>query len=142
MPTDRRPFLLLHLLPDSLHDVILDFHWDLERLWRLDLPVTELPVAAIERHLRLPLWSFEDQPFAVSPADVAADPIRFHKQYARTMAADLSYPIHLLNRRPHPTVLDGVHRLHKASLLGHRTVKVKLLPIDRLSEIAMPRSPA
>lgn len=137
MPGNRRPFPLLHLLPDSLHDVILDFHWDLDRLWRLDLPVTEVAVAGLEWHLRLPLWAHEGKPFSVSPAEVTEDRHRFHEHYARTMAADLGCPIHLLARPIRPTVLDGVHRLHKAVLLGHRTVPAKLVPMERLDEIVV-----
>jgi hypothetical protein len=121
-----------------LHDVILDFHWDLERLWQLDLPVAELAVTDLDWHLQLPLWSHDGKPFTISPADVAADPDHFHEQYARTMAADLHHPLHLLDRTTKPTILDGVHRLHKASLLGHRTVRVKLLATNRLDEIAIP----
>lgn len=136
MPGNRRPFPLLHLLPDSLRDVILDFHWDCERMWQLDLPVTEMAVAELEWHLRLPLWSDDGRPFTVSPAEVSANRERFHAHYARTMAADLRFPLHLLNRHPRPTILDGVHRLHKASLLGHQSVQVKLLPTNRLDEIA------
>lgn len=92
MPANLCPFPLLHLLPGSLRDVILDFHWDPELLWQLDLPVTELPIAGLEWHLRLPLWSHEGRPFAVSPAEVAADRDRFRGQFVRTMAADLSCP--------------------------------------------------
>lgn len=134
----RKPFPLLHLLPDALRDVTLDFHWDLERLWRLDLPVTDVPVAELRWHLELPMWQFEGTHFAISPAEVAADPTRFHEQYARTMAADLRYPIHVLARPERLTILDGVHRLLKAHHLGHETIAVHQVPMDHLDDIALP----
>ena len=124
-------------MPPELHDVLLDFEWDLERLWQLDLAANTISVGELAWHLRLPLWAFAGRPFAVSPAEVAADPRRFHEQYARTLAADLRYPLHVLDRPERLTLLDGVHRLLKADLLGHRTVTVKLVPMDMLDRFAV-----
>ncbi len=53
------------------------------------------------------------------------------------MAADLAFPLQALERPGgHLTVLDGIHRLLKADLLGHATVAVTRLPMERLDEIA------
>ncbi|WP_020577948.1 hypothetical protein [Actinopolymorpha alba] len=133
----RRPFPLQHLLPPVLKDVTLDFHWDMERLWALDLVVTEVAVAELDWQLQLPMWAYDGQFFAVSPAEVAADPERYHEQYARTLGADLRYPLHVLDRPERLTLLDGVHRLLKARLLGLETVQVKKVPMDRLDDIAV-----
>ncbi|MGW0228125.1 hypothetical protein ACWDWO_07415 [Actinopolymorpha singaporensis] len=137
MPTVRRPFPLLDLVPSVLREVILDFHWEPERLWRSELQPVMVPTAEIEWHLRLPLWAYDGQPFAVSPLEVAADPERYHEQYARTMVADLGCPLHFLDRPGGLTVLDGAHRLLKASLSGHEHVMVKKVPMDLLDEIVV-----
>jgi hypothetical protein len=125
-------------MAQSLDDVSADFRWSRERLWALDLPVGPVAVEDLRFHLDCPFWSFNDQPFAVSPAEVRADPSRYHLQYARTMAADLSFPLHALARQEGSLILlDGVRRLLKADLLGLATVAVKQLPIARLDEIAV-----
>jgi hypothetical protein len=75
--------------------VLLDFWWDTERLWQLDLPVTEMPVERLTWQLTLPMWQIDGVPFQVSPAQVAANPDRYAAQYARTMAADTQFPLHM-----------------------------------------------
>ncbi|MET9023833.1 hypothetical protein ABZV93_28045 [Actinopolymorpha sp. NPDC004070] len=136
MSTGRRPFPLLGLVPPVLREVILDFHWEPERLWRLELESVLVPVAEVDWHLRLPLWAYDGRPFIVSPLEVAADSERFQEQYARTMAADLRFPLHFLDRPGGLTVLDGTHRLLKASLSGQEYVTVKKVPMDQLDAIA------
>jgi hypothetical protein len=52
------------------------------------------------------------------------------------MAADLPFPLHVLERRRRLlTVLDGTHRLLKADLLGYQAVNVKGLPDQLLDRI-------
>jgi hypothetical protein len=138
MPASRRlPFPLTHLVPPVLRDVILDFHWDQQRLWRLDLEATEVRVAELAWHLELPLWAQDGHPFTVAPAQVGAEPDRFPEQYARTLAADLAHPLHLLDRPERLTILDGAHRLLKAKLLGAESVSAVRVPMDRLDDIAV-----
>jgi hypothetical protein len=123
-------------MPPALSDVVLDFVWDRERLWSLDLPVTRVPVTDLDWHLDLPMWAFEGRPFVLTPREVAQNPQAFGEQYARTQAADPRFPLHLLERPGRLTVLDGMHRLLRAHLQGHREVLVKALPYDRLDDIA------
>ncbi|WP_285472766.1 hypothetical protein [Actinoplanes sp. NBRC 101535] len=132
----RTPFPLLHAMPPALHAVVLDFLWDRERLWSLELPVTRVPTADLAWHLRLPLWSFGGRPFVLTPEAVAQHPTTFTVQYARTTSADLAFPIHVLQRPTGLTVLDGMHRLLKARLEGHPTVAAKVVPFSRLDDFA------
>src|ERR1700761_5015364 len=94
----RQPFPLLDIMPPALSDVVLDFLWDHQRLWSLDLPVTQVPVAELDWHLDLPMWAYEGQPFVLTPREVAQNPQAFREQHARTLAADTSFPLHLLAR--------------------------------------------
>ena len=48
------------------------------------------------------------------------------------MAADLRYPLDLLFRNDRWVVLDGVHRLLKADLLGLSIIQVRRLPAAML----------
>jgi hypothetical protein len=120
----RKPFDLLDLVPAALHGLILDFEWSREQLWALDLPVQPMAIQELRWLLPLPWWSYEGVPFAISPSQVRANPGRYHVQYARTMTADLSLPLHVLVRHNRVvTMLDGVHRLLKADLPGRELVK-------------------
>ncbi len=134
----REPFPLLSELPPELKGVILDFHWDVELLHCLDLPATDLQVAELAWHLRLPFWSRDRRPFQVSPLQVAANPEVHAEQYARTMVADLRYPLDVV-RRPDGriTILDGVHRLLRAHLDGLESVRVRILEWEELDAIAV-----
>lgn len=127
-------------MPAVLRDVLLDFVWDRERLWSLDLPVTCVPMAELDWHLRLPMWAHDGRPFVVTPEQVAGHPHAFREQYARTMAADMSFPLHVLDRPTKLTVLDGMHRLLRAHVSGWEAVQVKKLPVARLDEIALLRA--
>ncbi|MFG1819141.1 ParB N-terminal domain-containing protein [Kribbella sp. NPDC049174] len=134
----REPFPLLSELPPELKNVILDFHWDVELLHSLDLPTIELPVAELVWQLRLPFWAWGGRPFQVTPLEVAADPEVYAEQYARTIAADLRYPLDVV-RRPDGriTILDGVHRLLRAHLDGRESVLVRVLEWEELDAIAV-----
>ncbi|MFK4082841.1 hypothetical protein ACI2LF_01955 [Kribbella sp. NPDC020789] len=131
-----KPFPLS--IPPVLRPYILDLHWDLDALHALLLPVAELPVADLADHLELPFWAYQGKPFQLTPHQVAADPMRYHEQYARTLAADLAYPLNVV-RRPggRVTILDGVHRLLHAELSGRVVVGVRVLEWGRLGEIAV-----
>jgi hypothetical protein len=136
----RQPFPLLNVMPAVLRDVVLDFAWDRERLWSLDLPVTCAPMRELDWHLRLPMWALDGRPFVVTPEQVARHPHAFREHYARTLAADTGFPLHVLDRQTKLTVLDGMHRLLQAHMNGWETVQVKKLPVARLDEIALPRA--
>jgi hypothetical protein len=124
-------------VPGALREVLPDLLWNRTLLWAFDLPVERVPVADLRWQLALPWWSLDGAPFAVSPDEVRADPRRYREQHERTMAADLSFPVHVLER-PNGvlTVLDGVHRLLKADLLGRSTLEVKKLSPEQLDAIA------
>jgi hypothetical protein len=127
-------------MPPVLNGIVLDFLWDHQRLWSLDLPVTRVPATELDWHLDLPMWAFEGRPFVLTPREVAQNPQAFPEQYARTLAADTRFPLHLIARPSRLTVLDGMHRLLKARMEGHRTVLAKKVPAERLDDIATPAS--
>jgi len=136
----RKPFDLMDSVPAALRGLILDFEWSRERLWTLDLPVRAMAIEQLRWLLALPWWSYEGVHFAISPDQVRADPGRYRVQYARTMAADLTLPLHVLVRQDRVvTMLDGVHRLLKADLAGMQLVQTKPVPPRCLDIIACSR---
>lgn len=74
----------------------------------------------------------------VTPMEVAADPEVHVEQYARTMAADLCYPLDVVRRTDgRITILDGVHRLLRAHLNGLDSVQVRILEWEAVDSIAV-----
>jgi hypothetical protein len=136
----RQPFDLLDVLPHRACRHRLNFNWRRELLWELDLPVEDVPVTDLRWLLSMPVWSLDGEPFKVSPEQVRAYPARHQAHYARALAADLSYPLHVLVRANEPdrvvTVLDGFHRLFKAVLTGQSMITVKKVPEHLLDMIA------
>jgi hypothetical protein len=132
----RHPFPLAHLVPPELTQYLLDFRWDLDLLHSLDLPCVEVPMATFADHLELPFWAYGGRPFQVAPREVAADRVTYAEQWARTVAAELRWPMDVV-RRPDGrlTVLDGVHRLLKASVAGQDLIVVRVLAWEELERI-------
>lgn len=117
--------------------MLVDLVWDNKNLRAQQLPAERVGVDELRWHLALPWWSFDNEPFTLTPEQVRADPARYPEQYARTMATDLAFPLHALVRASGTlTLLDGVRRLLKADLCGQQTVSVRKLPMDRLDDIA------
>lgn len=123
-------------LPDSLRPYMPELEWDRERLWRLDLPVEEMSVAALAWQLELPFWREGERYFAVRPIDVLAVPNPHYEHFERAMDADLAYPLDVTPRAGRWFVLDGVHRLLKALTVGAQTVPVRKVPPELLPSLA------
>lgn len=104
--------------------------WRRDLLWALDLPVEQIPVASLAWLLDVPLWQWDGVPFRLTPNAVRADPERYDEQYRRTLASDLAYPIHLVGLRDRWTVLDGIHRLLKAVLVGRAEIPAMKLSAE------------
>lgn len=125
------------LVPARLRPYLVEESWSHDALWRLELPVDTLPVAKLAWQLELPWWRHGERVFAISPAEVLREPTRDPAQFDRILAADLAYPIDLTLRRGRLIVLDGVHRLAKAMLLGLTEVKARRVPAVALPLIAV-----
>jgi hypothetical protein len=125
-------FPLQELVPAELRGVLCEFVWDSDKLQRLPLLVEMATVESLRWHLDLPYWRYDGKPFQVTPAQVKADPARYEEHYQRAMAADLGYPLDLLFRNDRWVILDGVHRLLKADVLGLSNVRVRRLPAAML----------
>jgi hypothetical protein len=106
-------------------DLGLDFFWDVRKLWAADLPVVPMRVRDLQWLLDRPFWKDGPRKLALRPCDVAANPERYQADYERTMAADLSRPINVIHLRGRWVVMDGLHRLLKASLCGHEMILAK-----------------
>jgi hypothetical protein len=108
--------------PSSLRRCLLDFEWD--RLWELPLREESMPLLNLAWQLHLPWWRLDGRPFAITPHQVATSPHRYLEHYSRTLNADLRKCLRVTYRAERWVVLDGVHRLLKAWLVGLYEVRV------------------
>jgi hypothetical protein len=132
-PAGARPFPLWHLVPRSLAAILPKVTWSRERLHRLGLPVVAVPLEQLRWQLDLPWWRHDAHYFAVSPNGVRAEPRTYATQWRRTVAADLAFPIHLLDGE-RQIVLDGLHRLLKADVLGMEHVQAHVVDPELFGE--------
>ena len=116
------------LVPDELRPYMLGFEWTHAGLWALRLPVESMAVAELAWQLELRWWRRGERVFAISPAEVLRDPGADREQFERVLAADLAFPVDVTLRRDRWFLLDGVHRLAKATLEGRSVIEVRRVP--------------
>ena len=134
------PFDLWDVVPDRLQAVLPNVMWSRDRLHQLELPVVELLVDELAWQLDLPWWRDSHEYFSLSPLDVWREPVVHSSQWQRTLAADLTYPIHVLERGP-LIVLDGVHRLLKAFGQKRERIDACIVSHPLFVEVVVDRSP-
>lgn len=118
------PHRLADQVPAQLRPWLLPIEWQRERLWSLDLPRKRLRIEELRWHLELPWWRHDGRWFAVSPRDVQAQPLAYPEHADRIVNADLACALHVVRRRGRWLVLDGIHRLTKAEMLGYGDLEV------------------
>ena len=131
---DTKPFDLWRKMPPVMQALLPNAEWDRAKLHELALPVVELRVAELRWMLDLPWWRIGERRFAVTPNQVRHAPERYATHWRRMLDADLDFPIDLL-QRDRLIVLDGVHRLLKADVLGMRMLACRVLDAAQFAEI-------
>ena len=95
-----------------------------------------MPLRELEWILELPLWWRDGRPFRLSPREVLRAPARFEAQHARMLEADLGQPIDVVRHFGRWVTVDGIHRLLKASALGHTAVAMREVPLASVRSLA------
>jgi hypothetical protein len=126
-------------VPHALRGVLLDFPWELDRLLALDLPLEEVLVRDFVWLLDLPFWREHGEWFVLTPNQVRERPDEHVGQWARTLRADLDSPVHITERHGRWVILDGVHRLLKATIVGRDTIPARRVHESVSSLIAAAR---
>jgi hypothetical protein len=121
-------------VPQIIKDVGFDFDWSEEKVWALDVPVEEMDIHELTWHFAIPfLW--ENGVYNLTSQEVIDNPDAHTKEYERTMKADLVHPIDIMQNKGRWLILDGLHRLMKADILGMNKVKVRKIPRERIPDI-------
>lgn len=120
--------------PQIIKDVGFDFSWDEKKVWALDEPVVEIDINELLWHFDIPfLW--ENGIYNLTPKEVIDKPDKHAEEYKRTLTADLNYPIDIMENKGRWLILDGLHRLMKASIQGQKKVNVRKIPRSRIPDI-------
>jgi GNAT superfamily N-acetyltransferase len=118
-------------VPASVQAVLLPRRWDLGRLLALDLPRTTVATADYEWMLDIPMWRDERGTwFTITPNQVRADRGSNPWQWDRTLRANLEIPIHIAQREGRSVIIDGVHRLLKATMIGRGRLPARIVKAD------------
>ena len=121
--------------PQIIKDVGFDFHWEEEKVWMRDYPVEKMDIQELVWHLDIPfLWS-DGGVYNLTSREVIENPDKYAKEYERTMKSDLKYPIDIMENKGHWLILDGLHRLTKAYVLGQTEVSVRKIPRAEIPNI-------
>lgn len=123
-------------LPAIIKEVGFNFHWEESKVWALDLPVEEMPIDDLVWHFDVPFWFSPGGFYDLKPRSVIDNPEQYEKEYQRTMNANLSHPLDIMLWKGRWLLLDGLHRLAKAYILGQKTVKVRKVPTACISQIS------
>lgn len=116
-------------LPDIVKEVGFDFSWDERKVWKLDVPTENMPIAELTWHFDLPfIWSKPDGFYDVKPSEVIEHPEQHPEEYERTMRADTEHPIDIMFWKKRWLILDGLHRLMKQAIEGAEIVQVRKIP--------------
>jgi len=121
-------------IPQIIRDVGFDFSWSSEKVWALDVPTEEIHIQELVWHFDTPfLW--EGGIYNLKPQEVINNPEGHKEEYGRTMKADLIHPIDIMENKGRWLILDGLHRLMKASILNMDSVKVRKIPREYIPKI-------
>ena len=122
-------------IPQIIEDVGFDFSWSEERVWALDVPNEEMDINELTWHFTIPFLWEGNGVYNLKPQEVLDNPEAHGVEYERTMKADLVYPIDIMQNKGRWLILDGLHRLMKASTLGMAKVTVRKISREFIPQI-------
>lgn len=131
----REVAVSLSEVPLEIREMYPGFEIHHQRLWNLDLPVKKIAVDRLTWITHLRVWPENRRPFAVRPIDVMRYPETHDKHADQVQRSSLDFPIDVFSYRERLVILDGCHRLCKALMNGHLTVRVREVPLVRIPEI-------
>lgn len=119
-----------YLLPEETREHGLDFHWDNQKVWKLDIPTEEMDIKEIKWIMEINFWWKDDMGNTISPNEVLANLDMYPDHKDRILYADTSYPLDIMkNRHGRWLTLDGLHRL--AKLIINNETKIIVRKISR-----------
>src|SRR3989338_4045596 len=116
-------------IPKIIEDVGFDFRWDSKKVWKLDIPTTEMDIQELVWHFEIPFWELDDaDDYNLTPQQVISGIKGTKAHQEKINKADLKHPIDIMENKDRWLILDGLHRLVKAYQIGMKKVSVRKIP--------------
>jgi hypothetical protein len=125
-------------IPRKIQEVRWEFKIDFNKLWGFDVPVTKVNIKDLVWHFDYPFWDEIVDDWNLTPWEVIKDPNLHKNHYKKVLESNLKYPIDLMENEGRLQILDGLHRLAKAYLKGDKFIKARIVPKDKIKDIANP----
>jgi hypothetical protein len=124
-------------MPPEIADVYLDFDWDKRDVWALEVESELVDRRILDWHLDLPFWSTRPPAplFDLTPRRVVESPASHAVHARRIDRADLNCPLDVMEHRGRVCIMDGIHRLAKALLVGKDRISVRRIPRSALPAV-------
>ena len=122
-------------IPKIIKDIGFDFNWNEKKVWALDVPVIEMDIEELTWHFDIPFHWYGNEVYNLKSREVIENPEKYKDEYDRTMKANLSHPIDIMENKGRWLILDGLHRLMKAYIQKMDKVQVRIIPRDKIPEI-------
>ncbi len=122
-------------IPEIIKEAGFDFNWSEKKVWVLDVPIEKISIEELEWHFKIPFWKTKNGYYNLKPIDVINSPEKYKEEYERTMKSDLQYPIDIMKNKGRWLILDGLHRLVKAKILGTKEIQVRKIPRNKIPKI-------
>lgn len=119
-------------LPAALAEVYVDFYWSQQKLWNLDVKVSEIEISQLVWILDFPIWYLDPNPV---PNTILKDPASDCSHWQRVLNADLDYPVHVLKWKGRLLILDGIHRLLRTKKEGNPMIRAKIIEKKDIEKI-------
>jgi len=113
-----------------------DFDWDSKKVWSLVEPIQEISIDRLLWHFDYPFWDKDGtDDFNLTPWEVIHHPQEHVDHFSLVESCDVRYPIDVMENKGRLCILDGLHRLVNLYLQGVNTIKIRVIPRSKISNI-------
>ena len=121
-------------IPKVLREAGYEIYCDAEKLGALALPVVDFEIKDLIWNFDLPIWGKDGESWNLTPWDVINKVLGSESQWRRVVGADVEYPILIMKKNDKWLIVDGVHRLVKAHIMGQKTISAKIVTQDLIEK--------
>ena len=117
-------------------EIDFGFMYESPKIWKLDIPVEQIPISELESNLDIPYLEKEGtDDWNLTLRELISDAKKEPAHYEKVKNAKLEYPIEIYFFEGSWKILDGIHRLCKALLEGKKTISVRKVTDDMIPKI-------
>jgi hypothetical protein len=113
-------YIMVHTYSDSNKIYSVDMMLAYINIFKPKNLILEINIDDYSNTLDYKGWSSKKTNLFYSPMDVITQPKQYKEEYKKITQANLKYPI-IIDKKNN--IIDGVHRLSKAYLLGKKKIK-------------------